>query len=207
MQKPGCSGRQNILVFAGHCVYDMFEDLKIIHWPDPRLLKKSVAVESYDEDLSALARRMLELMREAKGVGLAAPQVGLNIRLFVMNPTGNPEDDRIVVNPVLDEPNGEEEGEEGCLSLPGISSPILRSKQITLAAFDITGKPIELRESGYVARIWQHEFDHLNGTLLLDRMGPVGRLTHRRAVKELESQYQAANPPPAETKKPARKRG
>src|SRR5579864_7659144 len=96
----------------------MCEDLTIILWPDPRLKKVSKDVVTFDDTLKALTVRMFELMREHRGVGLAAPQVGINIRLFVMNPTGEPEDDRIYVNPILTEGEGEEEAEEGCLSLP-----------------------------------------------------------------------------------------
>src|SRR5688500_18874757 len=102
----------------------MYEELKIIEWPDPRLKAVSKPVEAFDEKLRSLAGRMFELMRADKGVGLAAPQVGVNIRMFVMNPTGNPEDDRVYVNPELHEPAGEEEGEEGCLSLPDIHAQI-----------------------------------------------------------------------------------
>src|SRR4051794_24643770 len=98
----------------------MFEDLKIIQYPDPRLKKLSADVTTFDERLKALAARMFELMREEKGVGLAAPQVGENVRMFVMNATGEPADDRVYVNPVLSDPIGEEEAEEGCLSLPDI---------------------------------------------------------------------------------------
>src|SRR4051812_7283766 len=98
----------------------MYEDLKIIFYPDPRLSKMSKPVTAFDQKLRELAARMFVLMRENRGVGLAAPQVGLNIRLFVMNATGKPEDDRIYVNPELSEPLGEEEAEEGCLSLPQI---------------------------------------------------------------------------------------
>jgi len=172
----------------------MFEDLRIICWPDPRLLRKSEAVESFDENLRALAARMLELMRQAKGVGLAAPQVGHNIRLFVMNSTAEPGKERIYVNPVLVDPDGEEEGEEGCLSLPGINVKVVRNKLITLEAKDISGKPLQQRESGYVARIWQHEFDHLNGTLLTDRMGPAAKLTNRKTLDDLRVRYQAEHP-------------
>lgn len=175
----------------------MFEDLRIIIWPDPRLLKKSVPVESFDENLRALADRMLTLMREARGVGLAAPQVAQNVRLFVMNHTGQPGDERVYVNPVLIDPDGEEEGEEGCLSLPDINVKVIRSKSITLQARDVAGNPIEQRETGYVARIWQHEFDHLNGTLLTDRMGPVARLSNRRTLAEMKAKYEAAHPRPA----------
>src|SRR5436190_16022003 len=99
----------------------MFQELKIIQYPDPRLKRASAEVGAFNADLRALAQRMLALMREAKGVGLAAPQVGRNVRMFVMNPTGEVGDERIYVNPVLSDPqDGEEESEEGCLSLPDI---------------------------------------------------------------------------------------
>src|SRR5215211_3289943 len=100
----------------------MYEDLQIIQYPDPRLKKASLPVEKFDESLKALAARMFQLMREARGVGLAAPQVGQNVRMFVMNHTGEPADDRVYVNPELVDAEGAEEGEEGCLSLPGINA-------------------------------------------------------------------------------------
>ena len=84
----------------------MYEQLKIISYPDPRLRKVSIEVQKFDENLSALTKRMFELMREAKGVGLAAPQVGKNIRLFVANHSGKPEDDRVYVNPVISDAEG-----------------------------------------------------------------------------------------------------
>src|SRR5205807_1397555 len=151
----------------------MYEDLKIILWPDPRLKKLSKPVEAFDENLRNLAARMFELMREAKGVGLAAPQIGLNIRLFVMNPDGAPAHDRVYINPVLTEADGDEEGEEGCLSLPKVNIQVWRSKALKITAQDLDGKQFEQTDTGYVPRIWQHEMDHLNGILLTDRMGPV----------------------------------
>ena len=167
----------------------MYEDLKIILWPDPRLKKTSKPVATFDESLKALAARMFELMRVAKGVGLAAPQVGQNIRLFVMNPTGEPGDDRVYVNPSLTEGEGEDEAEEGCLSLPEIHANVVRFKQMKMTAQDLDGRPLEEAASGFVPRVWQHEFDHLNGTLLTDRMGPVARMAARRALKDLEERY------------------
>src|SRR4051812_16809650 len=118
----------------------MYEDLKIIHYPDPRLKKLSQPVTAFDDNLKALATRMFELMREARGVGLAAPQVGHNIRLFIINPTGEPENDQIYVNPDLSEAEGSEEGEEGCLSLPGINANIVRDLSMKMKAQDIEGK-------------------------------------------------------------------
>ena len=167
----------------------MYEELKIILYPDPRLKKVSKPVETFDGSLKELAARMLELMREAKGVGLAAPQVGINVRLFVMNPTGEPQDDRVYVNPVLSDGDGEEEAEEGCLSLPDVHTNVVRYKQLKMSARDLDGNAIEEAATGFVPRIWQHEFDHLNGTLLTDRMGPVARMACRRTLKELEEKY------------------
>lgn len=181
----------------------MHEDLTVILWPDPRLKKLSKPVEAFDENLRALAGRMLELMRQHKGVGLAAPQVGINLRLFVMNATGQPQDDRVYVNPVLSDAAGEEEGDEGCLSLPDIHTKIWRAKDVRMSAQDLAGNPIHEVASGYVPRIWQHETDHLDGILLLDRMGPVAKLASRRILKALEEQYAAEHP--AETKKKQKK--
>ena len=185
----------------------MFEDLKIIFYPDPRLKRMSQPVELFDERLRALAGRMLELMREARGVGLAAPQVGENIRLFVMNATQEPGDDRVYVNPVLSDGEGEEEAEEGCLSLPGIHINVLRNKQIRMQAQDLDGKPIEQVANGLVSRIWQHETDHLNGTLLTDRMGAVAKMANRRILNDLKEQYDALHPPPPPPPKPPRPPG
>ena len=92
----------------------MYQNLQIILFPDPRLKMASRLVEAADGPLQELAARMFELMREHGGVGLAAPQVGLNIRMFVMNHSGQPQDDRVYVNPELSEPDGSEDGEEGC---------------------------------------------------------------------------------------------
>jgi peptide deformylase len=182
----------------------MFEELKIILYPDPRLKKMSQPVQDFDERLRLLAARMFELMREAKGVGLAAPQVGENIRMFVMNPTNEPGDDRVYVNPVLSDVEGDEEGEEGCLSLPGIHIKVIRSKQVRMQARDLEGRPIEEVATGFIPRVWQHETDHLNGTMLTDRMGPVARMANRKILADLKEQYEALNPPPPPPPKPAR---
>jgi peptide deformylase len=174
----------------------MFDDLAIIDYPDPRLQKVSVPVEQFGDALAALAAKMLALMREAKGVGLAAPQVGINRRLFVMNATGDPADDLIIVNPELSDLDGSEQSEEGCLSVPELRVQIERSKSARLRAFDALGESIERTAEGYEARIWQHEFDHLNGILLIDRMGTVARALHRGLLRDLEAKYAQSHPPP-----------
>lgn len=175
---------------------DVWKSLRIIHWPDPRLMKKSEPVTVFDARLRALADRMLELMRENSGVGLAAPQVGLNIRLFVMNATGKPEDDHVYVNPLLSDAEGGEEAEEGCLSLPDIHVNVTRpTAKLKMNAQSVSGEPIEEVATGFVTRVWQHENDHLNGILLLDRMGPVAKLQYRKKLKELEEDYLESQAP------------
>ncbi len=167
----------------------MYENLKIIYWPDPRLKAVSKPVAAFDPSLAALAAKMLEMMREHRGVGLAAPQVGVNLRLFVMNHDGDPASDRVYVNPILSDADGDEQDEEGCLSLPKINIPVYRPTTVRLNALDVTGTPIEKTETGYIARVWQHEIDHLNGILLTDRMGPVAKMANRKILKELQADY------------------
>ena len=176
------------------------ENLQIILYPDPRLKAVSRPVLTSDGPLHAVAARMFQLMRQHGGVGLAAPQVGLNIRMFIMNHSGQPQDDRVYINPELTEAEGSEEGEEGCLSLPDIRSGILRSRTLRMQAADLDGRPIDQADAGYVARIWQHEFDHLNGVLILDRMGPVAKLRHRGAIRDLQEKWDIAHPKPAKSK-------
>ncbi len=169
----------------------MHEDLAIVHYPDPRLKKASQRVETFDDDLRALVQRMFELMRELKGVGLAAPQVGVNRRLFVMNATGEPGDDRAYVNPVLTPLDGETEGEEGCLSLPDIHIDVLRADRVRLQAQDVDGKPIDITADGFETRVWQHEIDHLDGILLTDRMGFTAKMKFKSKLKALETKFAA----------------
>ena len=167
----------------------MPDDPKLIYYPDPRLKKPSEPVTRFDQELHDLVVQMFHLMRQHKGVGLAAPQVGRNIRLFVMNPSGEAGDDRVYINPVLSDAAGSDDAEEGCLSLPDIHVKVVRSKTIRMQAQDLTGNPIDESASGFVTRVWQHEFDHLNGILLTDRMGPVAKMQNRKKLKELEDRY------------------
>lgn len=172
----------------------MSEELKIIYWPDPRLKQVSQPVKEFTPALRELAQQMFVLMRESKGVGLAAPQVGKNIRLFVMNATGLPDGDRIYVNPELSDPDGEETSEEGCLSLPEVHVQVSRNKALRMRAQDLEGKPFEELQTGFPARVWQHEYDHLNGVLITDRMGLGDRFKHRKVLAELQEKWDLAHP-------------
>jgi peptide deformylase len=172
--------------------------LALALYPDPILRRRAAEIQSFDEAtlsrLGTLAQRMLEVMRQHRGVGLAAPQLGVSVRMFVMNATGNPEDDRIYINPRLSNPHGDEEREEGCLSLPEINSPVLRSLGLRLRARDLTGAEVDETAEGFVARIWQHETDHLDGILILDKMPASVKISHRKKLKELEDQWREAHP-------------
>ena len=161
--------------------------LQIVWYPAPVLSRKASPIESVTDPVRAVATRMLELMHEAQGVGLAGPQVGLPWRLFVANPTGEPEDDRVYINPVLSEGSREvEDLEEGCLSLPEIRGVVRRNKAITIDALSLDGERVQRRAEDLEARIWQHETDHLDGILILSRMRHLDRMANRRAVKQLE---------------------
>ena len=163
------------------------EHLKLILYPDPVLRRRTVAIESVTDKVRQVALRMIQIMHEAPGIGLAGPQVGLDWRLFVANPTGDPRDDRVFINPVLSDPSRKlVDYEEGCLSLPNITAAIRRPKAITIEATDLEGQPFSLTDDEMPARIWQHEYDHLEGVLIIDRMSEVDKMANRQTLRDLE---------------------
>ncbi|MGC4032305.1 MAG: peptide deformylase [Tepidisphaeraceae bacterium] len=163
--------------------------LSILTYPDPRLRVAAKPVSAFDDDLKSIIEQMFKLMREEQGVGLAAPQVGVDLRLFVANHTGKPEDDRVAINPTLTDAEGNEAGEEGCLSLPKIRAEIDRFETLTLKAQDADGTPYEVTATGFEARVWQHEFDHLNGVMIIDRMPFTAKMAARRQLRQLEDDF------------------
>lgn len=163
--------------------------LRIVLYPDPVLKKRAVDVAKFNAEIAALAKRMLELMHEAKGVGLAGPQVGVGLRVFVCNPSGEAADDLICVNPRLIELSGGEEKEEGCLSIPGVTVAMRRATHVAMEAFDVDGKPFQVTGTDMRARVWQHETDHLDGRLIIDNMSATDEIANRRAIKQLHDQY------------------
>jgi len=163
------------------------QSLRIVSYPDPVLREETRPIETIDEEVRSVAERMIELMHEYRGVGLAAPQVGLSWRLFVANPTGEEGNDRVFINPEIREPDETQEAEEeGCLSIPGVRVQVRRPNAVTVDALDLEGNPFSDSGDGMPARVWQHELDHLNGTLIIDWMSPMDRLANRKALKELE---------------------
>ena len=165
--------------------------LSLIYYPDPRLRRRCRPVARFDASLAAAAERMIELMREHHGVGLAAPQVGLDVRLFVCQPTEDAAP-AAYVNPVLTLGYEMAAGEEGCLSLPEVTVSVLRATTCSLSACDVSGKPVRIETRGLLARVWQHECDHLDGRLIIERMTEAERIANRRYLKELERKYRPA---------------
>ncbi len=155
--------------------------LEIISFPHPTLRYEAKLVRRVDRRLRDVAARMFELMYENRGVGLAATQVDLPIRLFVMNPSGQQGEgfESVLINPVVTKPRGNEEAEEGCLSLPNVHGNVVRAKTIHLHAYNLEGQEIDQELSGFEARVVQHETDHLDGTLFIDRLkeGAIGEIS------------------------------
>lgn len=165
------------------------QHLTIVHYPRPILRQKAQPIASIDQQVIDVARRMIDLMHEARGVGLAAPQVGLPWRLFVANPTAQPgPDDQVYINPTLSAASREADRmEEGCLSLPDVRGQIMRPISISITATNLAGQSFTQTDHDLLARIWQHEFDHLEGVLIIDKMSPQDLRLNKRAIESLQA--------------------
>lgn len=168
--------------------------LPIRTYPDPVLRVRCTEVEDFDADLAELAEDMVETMHQAPGIGLAAPQVGVEKRLAVVDLSvgEDPEQLVILVNPVLEEPQGSVVEEEGCLSIPGFTEKVTRPDRVKVKARGVDGAPVELEAEGWLARAICHEVDHLDGVLFVDRLRGLRRDRARRALRRLEPTDRAA---------------
>ncbi|MDA8376474.1 MAG: peptide deformylase [Planctomycetia bacterium] len=162
------------------------ETMGVVVWPESVLTRRACDVENIDPWLLRVIERMKYLMEFHEGVGLAAPQVGLSLRLFVMAEKAKAAEAIAVINPVLELESETEEAEEGCLSLPGIRGPITRSRRITLTGYDPQGAPLSMPLEGLPARIAQHEGDHLDGVLIISRMPSTARIAVGKKLRALE---------------------
>lgn len=162
--------------------------MQILTYPHYALRYKSETVTRVDAALRKLVAEMFDLMYEANGVGLAGNQVALPLRLFVVNMDAEQGqgEELIFINPVLSHPKGNEEGDEGCLSLPGLYGNVVRAKQIHVQAYNLRGEEFSADLDGLSARVIQHENDHLDGVLFTDRMTTVGKLAMRESLEEFE---------------------
>ncbi len=157
--------------------------LKVRRYGDPVLRRRAREIETVTPEIRRLVDDMIDTMYDEVGIGLAAPQVGTSVRLLVL---GDEEGRGVqaLVNPVISEQGGTITAEEGCLSLPGIFAQVTRSQWVKLEAQDLEGRPVAITARGLRARVFQHEIDHLDGVLFIDRLDPVTRDRIKRRIKK-----------------------
>jgi peptide deformylase len=162
----------------------------IVKYGDPILEKPGAAVKKFDAELEQLAEDMFASMYAAQGVGLAAPQIGLSLRLAVVDVTGgkNPEAKIVMANPEIIHAEGEVREEEGCLSVPGFRGYVIRPQFVTVKSQNAKGESFEIRGENLLARAFCHEIDHLNGVLFLQHLSMLKRDLIKRKIKKLRKQ-------------------
>ena len=159
--------------------------MHIIQYPHPTLRHKSKTIRRVDDELKEIVSEMFQLMYAARGIGLAANQVDLPLQLFVINTTGDPETgtEMVFMNPVISQLKGTSEAEEGCLSLPGVNGHVARPEKLHVSAYNMSGEAIEMDADGLLARAIQHEYDHLQGVMFIDR---VSDSTKKQIAPEID---------------------
>jgi peptide deformylase len=166
--------------------------LSIIEYPHPVLRHRCKPIRRVDAELRAVVGEMFHLMYQAKGIGLAASQVGLPFRLFVANLSAEPDqgEELVFINPVISQPKGNEEAEEGCLSLPGLYAPVRRPATVHISAYNLEGDEIAADLEGLAARCVQHEVDHLDGVLFIDRLAESAALELKEKLLDMEDRFE-----------------
>jgi peptide deformylase len=169
--------------------------MKIVKYPHPALRGPVPPVTAIDKTVHLAAGEMLELMYTHEGLGLAAPQVALGFQLLVMNFEGDPERkdmEYVAINPVIVDSKGTLNDREGCLSFPGLYQNVRRAKTVKVQAYNLKGELYEMTCNDLVARVWQHEIDHLNGVLFIDKMSPLGKLGSKRDLEKFIADFEQA---------------
>ncbi len=165
--------------------------LQVINYPHPALRHQSKPVRRVDKTLRQMIAKMFELMYEHRGVGLAANQVNLPLQLFIANISGERDsgEELVMINPVIQSPKGTSEAEEGCLSIPGVYGQVVRPEQVHVMAYDLSGNKFDRVVDGMLARVIQHEFDHLQGVLFPDRMSEAAKRAIGDELEAFELEY------------------
>lgn len=161
---------------------------EIVKWPDPVLAKRGEDVTVFDAKLKKLVEEMFESMYAAQGIGLAAPQINISQRITVIDCSfkKNPDEKVVLINPEIIERKGKQVEEEGCLSLPEIREKVSRAAWVKVRAQDVNGNPIEMEGEELLGRAMQHEIDHLDGVLFIDRLSRLKRDLIIRRIKKLQ---------------------
>lgn len=166
--------------------------MRIIKYPHPTLRYKSKELRRVDAELRKIVSQMFDLMYLQKGIGLAANQIDLPYRLFIINLTGDPaarDEEMVFINPVISRQSGSAEAEEGCLSFPEIFAQVKRPERAFVTAYNLAGEEKSYQTDGLFARAVQHEYDHLDGILFIDRLTPSRLAEIRDAVSQLELEF------------------
>jgi peptide deformylase len=158
-------------------------------YPTPVLMESARPVEKINDEIRQLAEQMIDIMIETKGVGVAGPQAGVNLRIFVVSIDGTRESAKVYINPTIKVEGPLVANEEGCLSLPGVYGKIKRYAICTVTATDLDGNEFTEVGEGLLARAFQHEYDHLEGRMIKDRLGAAGKLRAKRRLKQLEAEH------------------
>lgn len=163
---------------------------KITHYPADVLKGAAQPVEKIDDNIRQLVEKMYELMLELKGVGFAAPQAGVPLRLFIISLDGSRENLKVFINPTVTPDGPLEAVEEGCLSVPGVWPKIRRYTKAKVTATGLDGKVFTEQAEGLYARALQHEYDHIEGMTIVNRMGQAARIAHRKQLKKLKERHE-----------------
>src|SRR5262245_16866321 len=170
--------------------------MQIVKYPHPALRHKAEPITTLSKEVELLAGGMLELMYKHEGLGLAAPQVAAPVRLLVMNfsaDAAKKEHEFVAINPVIVETSKTIiEDREGCLSFPDLYAKVRRARKVKVQAYNLKGELYEMSCEELPARVWQHEIDHLDGTLFIDKMGMIGRMQSKKALKQFEEEFYEA---------------
>ena len=169
--------------------------LKIVTYPDPRLQQKSRPVEKWDKELCKLIEDMEHTLNAAPGLGLAAVQVGVSLQVFLYDENAgegkSTKNYTAMINPEIISQEGEIKEEEGCLSIPDYRDTVVRAAVVRVKGFNKEGEPVEVTGEGLLARVFQHEIDHVNGVLFIDRLSSLKRGLFLRRMKKLQRQTKA----------------
>ncbi len=169
--------------------------MKIVNYPHPALRQVAAPLTSISKEIHLQVGQMFELMYENDGLGLAAPQVNSLTRLLVMNFSGdakNKDHEFVAINPVIIEQKGSIEGKEGCLSFPGLFSKVRRARSVKVQAYNMKGELYEMTATDLAARVWQHEIDHLDGILFIDKLGMLGRINCKKSIQQFVHEFNNA---------------
>ncbi len=165
------------------------DSLELVCYPDPRLREVCTPVENVDGTMAAVIERMAEIMFVSRGIGLAAPQVGITARFFIASPAFDRDELEVYINPRIVSRDGAATGEEGCLSFPDIFADIRRADRVAVEAVDLDGRSFSRTVEDLGARVVQHEYDHIEGITFVEKMGSIAKLSNRKALRRLEREF------------------